>query len=266
MIKKILLITTLLASCQLMANTTGQSKQGYIDQITAKIHSEWRLMKAKDGWGCKVHIIQDKQGVILQSSIGDCNTTDKRFIKQLQKAIDKSSPLPRAPTGLFDSELTLHFKVKGDIDVLKSLRDKANNYKYKAAFNKWLPLAKNNHMPSQYNLGFMYSSGKGVTKDLGKSFYWYDRAAKQGHSASQFGIAWMYQNGVGVEKDINKAVGWYEKAAEQGDKAASFTLGAMAYNGSNGVKEDKARAKDLIQQSADQDYSKAIKFLDKHKF
>jgi len=289
MIKKALLIT-LFVSCYSLADDIKTPKQKYIDQISEKIHGEWRMLKAKDGWSCKVQITQDKDGNILESNISECNTQNKRFVRQLQKAIDKSSPLPKAKKELFDRDLIFYFKVKGDIDVIKSVREKAKTgdpmpmrivddmgqylegmealeaRDYKTAFVKWLPLAENNHTPSQYNLGFMYSSDKGVDKDLSKSFYWYSKAAELGYAKAQYGIAWMYQNGVGVGEDVNKAVEWYKKAAEQGDKAALFTLGAMAYNGSNGVKEDRAKAKELIQQSADQGYSKAIKFLDKYKF
>lgn len=136
----------------------------------------------------------------------------------------------------------------------------------KTAFNKWLPLAEDNHKSSQFNLGTMYSAGKGVEKDLSKAFYWYERAAKLGHTKSQYGVAWMYHNGVGVEKDISKAVFWYKEAAEYEDKAAMFALGVMYYNGSNGLEMDKVKAKDLIQNSANRGYSKATVFLDKYKF
>ena len=122
MIKKALLVTTLFISCYSFSNEVNSPKQDYVNQIKSKIHSEWRLLKAKDGWGCKVQITQDKEGNILKSKISECNTKDKKFVSQLQKAIDKSSPLPKAGQGLFDSDLTLHFKVKGDIDVIKALQ------------------------------------------------------------------------------------------------------------------------------------------------
>jgi len=124
MIKKALLITTLFISCYSFSNEVNSPNQDYVNQIKSKIHSEWRLLKAKDGWGCKVQITQDKEGNILKSKISECNTKDKRFISQLQKAIDKSSPLPKSGQGLFDSDLTLNFKVKGDIDVIKALQDR----------------------------------------------------------------------------------------------------------------------------------------------
>ena len=105
------------------SNEVSSSKQNYIDRIKSKIHSEWRLSKAKDGWGCKVQITQDKEGNILQSVISECNTKDKKFASQLQKAIDKSSPLPKSRQGLFVGNLTFRFKVQGDVDTIKALRE-----------------------------------------------------------------------------------------------------------------------------------------------
>jgi hypothetical protein len=99
-------------------------KEDYINQVSKKIHSEWRLIKAKAGWTCEVKIIQDREGNILDSNISKCNTKDKRFIAQLQKAINKSSPLPRSPESLFSDTLILHPKVKYDIDLVKSIRKK----------------------------------------------------------------------------------------------------------------------------------------------
>jgi len=127
MIKNVLLVVILLVSYLSVANEPVKSKQDYINQITKKIHSEWRLIKADDGWTCRVNIIQDKEGNILDSNISKCNTKDKRFISQLQKAIDKSSPLPKAPEGLFTRNVTIYPKIKGDIDLFKSI-----NKKYKA--------------------------------------------------------------------------------------------------------------------------------------
>ena len=125
----------------------------------------------------------------------------------------KSSPLPKAKKELFDRDLTFYFKVKGDIDVIKSVREKAKKgdpmsmrivddmgqylegmaaleaHDYRTAFVKWLPLAEKNDKKSQYNLGFIYSLGKGVNKDLSKSFYWYSKAAESGHVKAQYGIA-----------------------------------------------------------------------------
>lgn len=116
------LLSILFIGSLVTANTSTHSRQDYIDQITKKVHSEWRLVKAKDGWTCAVNIIQDKEGNILDSNISECNTEDKRFISQLQKAISNSSPLPKAPEGLFSSTITIHPRIKGDINVIEEIK------------------------------------------------------------------------------------------------------------------------------------------------
>ena len=293
-----------------LAYETTQAKKDYLKKVSERFKSQWRILKAKEGWTCEVYILQDRDGNVLKSNVSKCNTDNKIFISQTEKAIKRASPFPRAPDAVFTSELVLHPKIKKDVDFMRSLKkdrregdataiklSKAfrdsiekgakesspmamrilkviTQYKEgwkafksgdnKTAFDKWLPLAEDNHKSSQFNLGVMYSLGKGVTKDLSKSFYWYNRAAKLGHTPSQYGVAWMYHNGVGVEKDISKALEWYKEAALYEDEAAMFTLGAMYYNESSGP-EDKAKARNLIQRSADKGYSKAVKFLDKYK-
>jgi len=314
MIKRvsILIVTLLLSSLGSVAyaDNSAQAKADYLKQVYKKLHSEWRIIKAKKGWTCEVYILQDRDGNVLESNVSKCNTTDKRFINQTKKAVKLASPLPRASDEVFTSELTLYLKIKDNIDVMRSVKKRQRDgdpaalklskdfrngierwaregdpismkiakdieqYEEgwkasvagdaKTAFSKWLPLAEDNYKSSQFNLGVMYSAGKGVEKDLSKAFYWYERAAKSGHTKSQYGIAWMYHNGVGVEKDISKAVFWYKEAAEYEDKAAMFALGVMYYNGSNGLKKDKVKALELIRGSANQGYSKAIVFLDKY--
>jgi len=122
MINKMLLITILFVSSLAISDSLILPKQEYIDEITKKIYSEWRIIKASSGWTCEVNITQDEDGNILDSNISHCNTKDKRFISQLQKAIDKSSPLPKPPEGLFTRNVTIYPKVKGDIDLLKSIK------------------------------------------------------------------------------------------------------------------------------------------------
>jgi len=116
----VLLPTTILLISTLATANLG--KTDYINQITEKVHSEWKLVKAKGGWTCKVDITQDEEGNILDSNISACNTKDKRFISQLQKAVNNSSPLPKAPDGLFSSTITIYPRIKGDIDVFKEIK------------------------------------------------------------------------------------------------------------------------------------------------
>jgi len=42
------------------------------------------------------------------------------------------------------------------------------------------------------------------------------KKAEQGNAFAQYNLGWMYANGQGVTQDYKQAVGWYTKAAGQG--------------------------------------------------
>ena len=63
----------------------------------------------------------------------------------------------------------------------------------------------------------MYKNGKGIEKNLEKTFYWYQKAAENGQSSAKYNLGWLYQNGFGTEKNLEKAFYWYQKAAENGE-------------------------------------------------
>ena len=88
---------------------------------------------------------------------------------------------------------------------------------YATALREWLPLAKKGHSAAQFNLGLMYSNGRGVPKDEGEAVAWFRKAANQDNAEAQYNLGVMYGNGNGVPKDEREAVAWYRKAADQGN-------------------------------------------------
>lgn len=50
------------------------------------------------------------------------------------------------------------------------------------------------------------------------------RAALEGYASEQYNMGIMYQTGFGVSKDMDKAVEWFQKAADQGDIQAKSIL------------------------------------------
>jgi uncharacterized protein len=112
---------------------------------------------------------------------------------------------------------------------------------YAAALKEWYPLANQGNADSQYNLGLMYRSGKGVLKDYAEAVKWYRLAAEQGLAEAQNNLASMYNNGHGVLQDYAEAVKWLRLAAKQGYAEAQNNLGHMYYFG-NGVLQDNVRA------------------------
>jgi hypothetical protein len=112
----------------------------------------------------------------------------------------------------------------------------------------------------QFNLGWNYANGSGVTKNLEQAVYWYKKAAEQGNAAAQCNLGVCYENGRGVERNLNQAVYWYEKSAEKGNATAQFNLG-MAYVNGNGVEKDLNQAMYLCKKSAEKGHAKAQEYV-----
>jgi len=96
--------------------------------------------------------------------------------------------------------------------------------------------AKEGHATAQYNLGYMYCKGEGVSQDYKQAVYWYKKAAEQGNATAQSNLGYMYGEGEGVTQDYKQAVYWFKKAAEQGDATAQYNLGYM-YGEGHGVSQ-----------------------------
>jgi len=130
--RKISIMLLLFISICASADSDSVNKKAYLDSIYKKVYSELKLWKAKKGSSCEVVITQDRQGNILNSLIDNCTIDDEYFIKQLKKAIKKSSPLPKAPVGLFSENIIINPIVKEDIDIVKMIKNEARNGNDKA--------------------------------------------------------------------------------------------------------------------------------------
>src|SRR5919106_1454360 len=110
---------------------------------------------------------------------------------------------------------------------------------YATALHLFRPLAGQGNAVAQYNLGMMYSLGRGVPRDYAVAVSWYLKAADQGDASAQYNLGVMYSIGQGVRPDPVAAVSWYRKAAEQGHAGAQSNLGVM-YQRGQGVPQDYA--------------------------
>ena len=95
-----------------------------------------------------------------------------------------------------------------------------NKGDYKTAFKEIKIVAEQGHASAQFNLGLMYSKGKGVLQDYKEAVKWYRKAAEQGRAMAQNNLGGMYATGTGVPKDMTKAKYWINKAYEGGSKLA----------------------------------------------
>ena len=56
---------------------------------------------------------------------------------------------------------------------------------YETALRLWRPLAERGSSSAQFNLGLMFSYGRGVPQDYATAVAWYQKAAAQGNAAGQ---------------------------------------------------------------------------------
>ena len=89
---------------------------------------------------------------------------------------------------------------------------------YATALREWTPLAEQGNANAQYNLGAMYTKGKGVSQDYKTAVKWYRLAAKQGFALAQGNLGAMYAFGNGVLKDYVRAHMWGNIAATNGNE------------------------------------------------
>jgi uncharacterized protein len=76
-----------------------------------------------------------------------------------------------------------------------------------------LQAAEKGDAKAQLELGNMYDSGKGVTRNFGEALKWYRKAAEQGDGDAQFALGDMYAAGQGVDRDYVQAYMWLTLSA-----------------------------------------------------
>lgn len=125
-----------------------------------------------------------------------------------------------------------------------------------AALAAFKEAAEKGDARGQYNLGVLYLTGQGTTRDLDQAVAWHRRAADRGLAAAQHGLGLLYYQGQGVERDHKQAATWFRKAADQGMADAQYNLGVMYGNG-EGVDENMAEVVKWISLSAGQGFAPA---------
>ena len=112
-------------------------------------------------------------------------------------------------------------------DFQKGL-DAALKGDFVTALKEWRPLAEQGDADAQFNLGQMYSNGRGVIQDYKSALKWWTLAAEQGYAGAQFNLGVMYDNGEGVIQDNVYAHMWWNIAASSGHEEASKNRGMVA--------------------------------------
>ena len=71
-----------------------------------------------------------------------------------------------------------------------------------------------------YNMGFLYTYGYGVAKDLERALNWFTKSAEAGNAHGMFRLGQMYEYGAGLpgnKPSLAQAKEWYRKAYDAAD-------------------------------------------------
>jgi len=122
-------------------------------------------------------------------------------------------------------------------------------------FSELKARAKSGDAVAQYNLGIFYDNKEAKTKTKIKyqkqAVDWYTKAAEQGLASAQFNLGRMYVTGKGITRDVELGVSWQLQAAEQGLAAAQFAMGKRYFSGA-GLTQDYQQALDMFLRAAEQ--------------
>lgn len=132
------------------------------------------------------------------------------------------------------------------------------SHKYDEAMMWYLKGADAGNSWSMCNIGWLYSSGRGVTVDKARAAEWYLRAADSGDSLAMRNLADMCREGTGVPQDYEKALTWYRKGASLGDATCLFYVGWLYDNGW-GITQDYKQAMTWYLKAAEQADSSAMR-------
>ena len=126
---------------------------------------------------------------------------------------------------------------------------------------KWLRMAgdQDNPLAERY-LAEMYFKGRGVEADNAEAAKWLRLAAAQGDAESEHNLAVLYEQGLGVMHNVKEAANWMRRSAEQNFAASQQGMGALYENG-DGVPEDPVEAAKWYRKAIDQNYVPAMNSL-----
>lgn len=117
-------------------------------------------------------------------------------------------------------------------------------------FEQSVKLADGGDVNAQLLVGYSYLYGQnGASVDYGKAFEYYAKAAMQNDSVGLNNLGSLYYSGVGVTRNTAKAAILFEKSAELGNAEAAVNLAFILISG-NGVEKNAAEAMDLFEKAA----------------
>lgn len=118
----------------------------------------------------------------------------------------------------------------------------------------WYEQSLNNgYYPAGTALGDIYTSGKGVDRDIEKGIKYYNIAAEHNDANAQFWLGWMYARGLGISANRELGLKWLRAASENNIAAAQYELYELYATGEYIVAKDYAEAIKWLRLAAEDD-------------
>lgn len=95
---------------------------------------------------------------------------------------------------------------------------------FERAAEIYLQAAEKGNAEAQFDIGYAYYTGEGISRNYTSAAMWFKRSAKQNFAKAQYNLAYCYMNGHGVPCDYDKAFNYLNQSAENDYKRAQITL------------------------------------------
>jgi len=105
-------------------------------------------------------------------------------------------------------------------EILEKAKDASGAKDYQTAFEIWKSLAEQGNTEAQFNLGRMYSYGRGVKLNHKKAVKWYQLAGEQGNAEAQINLDLLLKETENTEAQNNLDL----LLEKKGDSAAQSIL------------------------------------------
>ena len=87
-----------------------------------------------------------------------------------------------------------------------------------------LHAANQNNSCAQYFLGYLYSTGEFVDKNMMKGINFYMRSAYNGYYHAYFAVGYFFHEGRNIKRDLQRAIHFYKEASSFNGQFAKNNL------------------------------------------
>ncbi len=149
-----------------------------------------------------------------------------------------------------------------DSDFARGVRAFAEG-DYERAANLWLTDANLGSADAQFNIGVLYSEGRGLPRDTKEAMSWFIRAAEQGHVEAQYNLGHLLLEDSGNPESVSDGIAWWRRAAEGGFTLAQYNYARSLFHGI-GVPRDRESARLWLNLAAAGGNRQAEEFMATH--